>query len=179
LRTIGNWRDHRNWLLEFSRSNLGWVDHFTIMIFGYWLLVDVWALSPVQGAACPGYNCSSTVFQGMGDSSSCPVNITIRDTMFDGCSATSNGGAISIYSPRTKFQLSNCEFSSCKTSQGYGGAVYASVTSAPVFRFLGRDCQAPSDIFFRDRGFYYGMVCGARVTQAPFSQTHAPCLFTS
>jgi hypothetical protein len=76
-------------------------------------------------------------------------NVTINDTTFDGCSASSDGGAVYLYSPSVHANITACTFLNC-SSRGDGGAIYFSGSRLSVVRsstFLCRATAAGASLY--------------------------------
>jgi hypothetical protein len=68
-------------------------------------------------------------------------NVYVSNCLFKSISSTSNGGALSVTSV-TYFLVESTSFFSCRTSSGYGGAIYFSYSSdqSVLHNVCGYDC---------------------------------------
>jgi hypothetical protein len=75
------------------------------------------------------------------------TNVYVSNCLFNGCSSSSNGGALYCSSSVTYLLVESSSFFSCKTSSGNGGAIYFSNTNSGecVFhKICGNDCSGGS-----------------------------------
>jgi hypothetical protein len=68
--------------------------------------------------------------------------VSVSGLVFDGCTSTSSGGAVSLSSSTLSAMITNCRFSFCSTSGGNGGAIYFSGCGLEIQTCWIEDCSA-------------------------------------
>jgi hypothetical protein len=93
------------------------------------------SLSPALNLACMQQNYSSELL------------VNLSNSVYDGCTSTTAGGAIYVGNGSTIFILLNCEFIRCHSSR-QGGCIFFNGSSASVFGFRGINCSTVSNAAF-------------------------------